>query len=157
MRASNESWRFANAPRKGMQFFTVWGKNYGISSYSISSRLGYTTCASSAWMSDTTLTCRLAAGIPPGQAVTLTLGEPAGPRVSTQGLMWSYNQPSIREIGTLLDDASMVLYAGNAPRLSVAVHVNVSESLYDGSIHVHGASYGPLGFFCWYTIRRYSC
>jgi hypothetical protein len=128
--STNETWRFSNAPRVGMQVFTVLGEDYGVADYTVSSRLGYSNCETSVWTSDSSITCRITAGIPNEQTVILTLQNipDVGPRISTRVLMWSYNEPSIQVIGAFYSRRGTRLTAGNAPRFSRAAEFVISSA-----------------------------
>ena len=118
----------SNFPRTAMQIFTVIGREYGIADYTLSPRMGYSACESSVWISDSAVSCRIAAGTPNGQAITLTLPDvPAvGPRLSTRILMWSFDFPMLHTVGSQHHSIDKSLYAANSPRYTTPLQIVVS-------------------------------
>ena len=57
---SGASWQ--NGPTTGEVTITIVGRNFGAKQYSPRGRLGATTCASSSWVSDSALSCKLPRG-----------------------------------------------------------------------------------------------
>eukprot|EP00292_Cryptomonas_paramecium_P006272 CAMPEP_0113682728 /NCGR_PEP_ID=MMETSP0038_2-20120614/12847_1 /TAXON_ID=2898 /ORGANISM="Cryptomonas paramecium" /LENGTH=413 /DNA_ID=CAMNT_0000601875 /DNA_START=45 /DNA_END=1283 /DNA_ORIENTATION=+ /assembly_acc=CAM_ASM_000170 len=62
----------------GSSSVTLHGSNFGLVSFSGSSRLGFSACERSAWQSDTSLRCQRAQGTGGSRRVSLTVGVRAG-------------------------------------------------------------------------------
>jgi hypothetical protein len=107
-----------NNPAEGSLTFTIFGKMFGMLSRSIISRLGGTGCEASAWFSDTSVLCKLAAGIKGTQRVTVTSKRKVGTRTE----IFSYNAPG-------LSSSSPINSATTGNRVFFDIFVNIELTM----------------------------
>jgi hypothetical protein len=67
----------SNLPMYAIGSFGINGTGFGIFSVSSVVRLGATSCTSTVWLSDTSVSCRHATGVGRQQAVVITQGHPS--------------------------------------------------------------------------------
>eukprot|EP00960_Hanusia_phi_P031190 749137-Hanusia_phi.AAC.1 len=75
---------------------TVIGKSYASFDSTLSIRLGYTNCESSAWVSDTSLLCHVASSISSHNEIIVTAGE----KVGTISKCYFYDNPTLSSVRT---------------------------------------------------------
>ena len=85
-----------NAPAKGEHVVEFFGSAFGSSDWSVGARLGHTACMRSAWMSDSSVSCKVPAGsAQENAALQLTVKTSSSNTVASPSATFSYNTAPI--------------------------------------------------------------
>jgi hypothetical protein len=120
----------ANCPTTGASLVEVQGTNFAIVDYSPSLRAGGSGCEMSKWVSETSVRCKMAAGI----QATMRLVVTHGVSVGTVSRVLSYDAPTVKVVPATVNHAT-------TGKVTVSVHgANFGKTRYSMAARAGGTS-----------------